>query len=67
MRTRSRQRTASASAIRATGVAACLQAVAENATGPGAEAQRLAIADGVRALDRVRKWADSVAASLKSG
>ena len=46
---------------------ACLATVAELATGPDAEAQRIAIADGVRALDRVRKWADSVAASLKQG
>ena len=46
---------------------ACLSTVAEHATGPDAQVQRVAIADGVRALDRVRKWADSVAASLKSG
>ncbi len=45
----------------------CLSAVAEHATGPDAQAQRIAIADGVRALERVRKWAESVAAALKSG
>ncbi|MGH7338383.1 MAG: PAS domain-containing protein [Myxococcota bacterium] len=45
---------------------ACLSAVAEYATGPGAQEQRIAIADGVRALERVRKWADGVVASLTS-
>src|SRR5262245_27312806 len=33
---------------------ACLTTVAENATGPDADTQRIAIADGVRALVRVR-------------
>jgi nitrogen-specific signal transduction histidine kinase len=45
---------------------ACLAAVAEHATGPAAEVQRIAIADGVRCLERVRKWTESVAASLKN-
>ena len=48
-------------------LSACLSAVAEHATGPDAQAQRIAIADGVRCLERVRKWADGVAASLKTG
>src|SRR5262245_5469535 len=47
-------------------LAGCLSAVAEHAAGPGSEAQRIAIADGVRCLDRIRKWADSVAASRKA-
>ena len=46
---------------------ACLSTVAEFATGPDALAQRIAIADGVRCLERVRKWAEGVAASLKTG
>jgi nitrogen-specific signal transduction histidine kinase len=46
-------------------LSACLSSVAEHAVGPEAEAQRIAIADGVRCLERVRKWAESVAASLK--
>jgi nitrogen-specific signal transduction histidine kinase len=48
-------------------LAGCLSQVAQLATGPESMAQRVAIADGVRALERVRKWAESVAASLKSG
>ena len=44
-----------------------LSTIAEHALGPEAEAQRIAIADGVRSLERVRKWAESVAASLKNG
>ena len=44
----------------------CFSAVAEHATGPNADEQRIAIADAVRCLDRIRKWADSVAASLKA-
>ena len=39
-------------------LSACLSAVAEYATGPDAQAQRIAIADGVRCLERVRKWAE---------
>jgi PAS domain S-box-containing protein len=45
---------------------ACLAAVAEFATGPNAEVQRIAIADGVRCLERIRKWTESVAASMKA-
>lgn len=45
---------------------ACLASVAERATGPDAQAQRLAIADGLRSLDRIHKWADALAASLKN-
>ena len=48
-------------------LSACLASIAEHATGPDSQAQRIAIADGVRCLDRVRKWADGVAASLKVG
>ena len=46
---------------------ACFASLAEHADGPRAQAQRLAIADGVRCLERVRKWAEGVAASLKTG
>lgn len=45
---------------------ACLATVTERASGPDASAQRLAIADGVRALDRIHKWSDALAASLKN-
>ena len=48
-------------------LSACLASIAEHATGPDSQAQRIAIADGVRCLDRVRKWADGVAARLKKG
>jgi hypothetical protein len=43
----------------------CLARVVERASGPEAAAQRLAIADGVRALDRIHKWSDGLAASLQ--
>src|SRR5262249_22520132 len=43
-------------------LAGCLASVAAHATEP---AQRTPIADAVRCLDRVRKWTDTVAASLK--
>jgi PAS domain-containing protein len=46
-------------------LSACLSAVAEHARGENAMAQKIAIADGVRCLERVRKWAEGVAASLK--
>jgi nitrogen-specific signal transduction histidine kinase len=45
---------------------ASLSTIAEHASGPEAPAQLLAIADAVRCLERVRKWAEGVAASLKS-
>jgi nitrogen-specific signal transduction histidine kinase len=47
-------------------LSACLTSVAEHSIGPQAQAQRIAIADGVRCLERVRKWADGVAAALKT-
>jgi nitrogen-specific signal transduction histidine kinase len=43
---------------------ACLASIAEHASAP---AQRIAIADAVRCLDRMRKWTETVAASLKVG
>ena len=48
-------------------LAACLANIAEHATGAESQAQRIAIADGVRLLERIRKWAEGVAASLKNG
>jgi len=45
---------------------ASISTIAEHANGPESPAQLLAIADAVRCLERVRKWADGVAASLKS-
>jgi nitrogen-specific signal transduction histidine kinase len=43
-------------------LAACLSSLAEHATSP---AGRIALADAVRSLERVRKWSDTVAASVK--
>ena len=43
---------------------ACLSQIAEHASGAQSDAQRLAIADGVRCVERMRKWAGSAAASL---
>ena len=43
-------------------LAACLSSLAEHATTP---AGRIALADAVRSLERVRKWSDTVAASVK--
>ena len=45
-------------------LAGCLSGVAEHASEP---AQRIAIADAVRCLERMRKWTDTIAASLKVG
>ena len=45
-------------------LAASLGAVAEHATTPVA---RIALADAVRCLERVRKWSETVAASVKGG
>ncbi len=45
-------------------LSACLSSVAEHATAP---AQRIAIADAVRCLERLRKWTETVAGSLKGG
>ncbi len=44
---------------------ACLARLAEHASGPDAQAQRIAIADAVRSVERIRKVAESVTASLK--
>jgi PAS domain S-box-containing protein len=43
-------------------LAACLSSMAEHAT---EQAQRIAIADAVRCLERVRKWSEVVAASTR--
>jgi hypothetical protein len=45
----------------------CLAAIAEHVAGQDAQAQRIAIADAVRSLERMRKWVDGVAATLKNG
>jgi nitrogen-specific signal transduction histidine kinase len=45
-------------------IAASLSTVAEHATEP---VQRIALADAVRSLERVRKWSENVAAKVKSG
>jgi PAS domain-containing protein len=44
---------------------ASLSTIAQHANGSEAPQQLLAIADAVRCLERVRKWTESVAASLK--
>ena len=48
-------------------LSACLASVAEHADGPNVDAQRLAVADGVRCVERIRKWAGTVATTLKDG
>ncbi len=48
-------------------LSACLSSLAEYAEGPNVDIQRLAVADGVRCVERIRKWAGMVAASLKDG
>ena len=45
-------------------LAASLSSLAEHASSPAA---RIALADAVRSLDRVRKWSETVAASVKGG
>jgi PAS domain S-box-containing protein len=45
-------------------LAAGLSSLAEHATAPVA---RIALADAVRCLERVRKWSETVAASVKGG
>jgi nitrogen-specific signal transduction histidine kinase len=42
-----------------------LSTIAGHSMGPDAQAQRMAIADAVRSLERMRKWTESVAAALK--
>jgi len=46
-------------------LSACLATLAERVGGPGHDAQQLALADGVRSVERMRKWAGAVAASLQ--
>lgn len=48
-------------------LAGCLATVAQHAEGPNVEAQLIAIADGVRCLERIRKWTEGIAASLRNG
>ncbi len=45
-------------------LSACFASIAEQLGGPDVDAQQLAVADGVRCIERIRKWAGSVAASL---
>jgi nitrogen-specific signal transduction histidine kinase len=42
----------------------CLASVASHADGPSVDLQRLAVADGVRCVERIRKWGEEIAASL---
>lgn len=46
---------------------ACLGSLAEFAEGPNVEAQHQAVADGVRCIERMRKWAGVVASALQDG
>jgi nitrogen-specific signal transduction histidine kinase len=48
-------------------LSACLAALAEFAEHPDPHAHKLAVADGVRAVERIRKWAGGVAESLRTG
>ena len=48
-------------------LAECFADIAAHADGPSVDAQRLAVADGIRCLERMKKWADEVAASLSEG
>jgi PAS domain S-box-containing protein len=45
----------------------CLATLAQHVSGDHADRGRLAVADGVRAIERIRKWTGSVAATLKDG
>jgi PAS domain-containing protein len=45
----------------------CLATLAEYADGEQIEAQHQAIADGVRCIERLRKWAGAVASALDGG
>lgn len=44
-------------------LSACLASLAESSADPGR--RELAVADGVRSVERIRKWAGAVAASLR--
>ena len=46
-------------------LSACFASLAEHAGTQQVEARQLAVADGVRYIERMRKWAGSVAASLR--
>jgi len=48
-------------------LAACLDTLSEWVGGEGAEQCEAAMEDGIRAIERVRKWAGDVAARLASG
>ncbi|MDH3519972.1 MAG: PAS domain-containing protein [Myxococcales bacterium] len=47
-------------------LASCLAEISEQTGGRRGDKFRLLIADGVRALARMRKWAESIAADLRS-
>ena len=48
-------------------LSSCLAGLAEFAEYPDPHAHKLAVADGVRAVERIRKWAGGVAETLKGG
>jgi PAS domain-containing protein len=48
-------------------LSACLGDLAEFADHPDPRAHKLALADGVRAVERIRKWAGGIADALKGG
>ena len=48
-------------------LSSCLAGLAEFADYPDPHAHKLAVADGVRAVERIRKWAGGVAETLKGG
>jgi nitrogen-specific signal transduction histidine kinase len=48
-------------------LSACLSTLAQYVSGAGSDAAHLALADGVRSIERIRKWTGSVAAALKEG
>jgi hypothetical protein len=48
-------------------LSACLASLAEPGGGWNADARQLAVADGVRCVERIRKWAGTVAVALTSG
>ncbi len=45
----------------------CLGNLAEHGDGPNADAKQQAVADGVRCIDRLRRWAGVVASALDEG
>jgi nitrogen-specific signal transduction histidine kinase len=48
-------------------LSSCLAGLAEFAERPDPHAHKLAVTDGVRAVERIRKWAGGVSEALKTG